>query len=366
MTDETYIKTALSLAKQGRGWTSPNPLVGAVVVKSGKVVGRGFHQRAGGPHAEVYALEEAGENAKGATLYVTLEPCNHTGCTPPCTELILKSGIKSVVAGMKDPNRGVTGGGLNFLKNQGIDVTVGVCKNECQRLNESFIKYITTGIPLVMLKCAATLDGRIATRTGDSKWITNAESRQFAHKLRHAADAIMVGVGTVGKDDPQLTTRLDGLKGSDPVRVVLDTHLSISPDAKLLHLPSTSDSVIVTNPPVAREKRRLLEKAGVQILVMDSSGDQIDLKALVKKLGKMNITSLLIEGGSKVNGSALRDGIVDKIYMFLAPKFCGGDDGVPVCSGPGVEFMKESIRVENISVHRFEDDVMVEGYLKGM
>ncbi|MGD8757888.1 MAG: bifunctional diaminohydroxyphosphoribosylaminopyrimidine deaminase/5-amino-6-(5-phosphoribosylamino)uracil reductase RibD [Deltaproteobacteria bacterium] len=362
--DETYMKMALSLAEQGRGWTSPNPLVGAVVVKDGEVVGKGFHQAAGGPHAEVFALEEAGDDARGATLYVTLEPCNHTGRTPPCTHAILKSRIKRLVAGMKDPNPRVTGGGLDYLRRQGLDVAVGVCEDECRRLNEIFIKYASTTLPFVILKCAATLDGRIATRTGDSKWITNPHSRHFVHELRHAADAVMVGIGTVVKDNPQLTTRLEGRKGSDPMRIVLDTHLSMPLDAKLLHLSSNSDTLIVSSSSVSPEKRKSLQRAGVQLLSMGCHEDRIDLKALVRELGRRQITSLLIEGGSRVNGSALRAGIVDKVHMFYAPKICGGDDGVAVCAGPGVERMEQSMRLKDISVHRFEDDVMIQGYLK--
>jgi diaminohydroxyphosphoribosylaminopyrimidine deaminase/5-amino-6-(5-phosphoribosylamino)uracil reductase len=362
--DETYMKMALSLAEQGRGWTSPNPLVGAVVVKDGEVVGKGFHQSAGGPHAEVFALEESGDDARGATLYVTLEPCNHTGRTPPCTHAILKSRIKRLVVGMKDPNPRVTGGGLDYLRRQGLDVAVGVCEDECRRLNEIFIKYASTTLPFVILKCAATLDGRIATRTGDSKWITNPHSRHFVHELRHAADAVMVGIGTVVKDNPQLTTRLEGRKGSDPMRIVLDTHLSMPLDAKLLHLSSNSDTLIVSSSSVSPEKRKSLQRAGVQLLSMGCHEDRIDLKALVRELGRRQITSLLIEGGSRVNGSALRAGIVDKVHMFYAPKICGGDDGVAVCAGPGVERMEQSMRLKDISVHRFEDDVMIQGYLK--
>lgn len=360
--DETYMKMALELAEQGRGWTSPNPMVGAVIVKDGAVVGKGFHQAAGGPHAEIHALDDAGEKARGATLYVSLEPCNHTGRTPPCTQAILRSGIKRVVAGMKDPDPRVTGAGLDFLESQGIDVSVGVCEDACQRINEIFIKYVTTSLPFVILKCAATMDGCIATRTGDSKWITNPLSRQFVHELRHAVDAVMVGIGTVLKDNPRLTTRLEDRKGSDPIRIVLDTYLSTPQDAQLLHLASDSDTLIVTGSEAAAEKRTLLERPGVRFLALKDSAGQIDLTALLCELGKMGITSLLIEGGSRVNGSALRAGIVDKIYMFYAPKICGG--GIPVCGDNGVNLMEESIQVTEISVHRFADDVMIEGYLK--
>jgi len=358
------MRMALLQAERGRGWTSPNPMVGAVVVKEGRMVGKGFHLAAGEPHAEIRALEEAGENTRGATLYVTLEPCNHTGRTPPCTEAIIRRGFKRVVAGMRDPNPRVTGKGMDFLRGQGVEVTVGVCEKECVRLNEIFIKYVTTSLPFAILKCAATLDGRIATRTGDSKWITNEVSRRFVHQLRHEVDAVMVGMGTVLKDDPQLTTRLEGRKGSDPMRVVLDTHLSIPFEAKVLHLSSASDTVIVTSHPVSPQKKGIIERDGVSLLPMDCPEDRIDLEALIKELGRRGITSLLIEGGSRVNGAALRAGIVDKVCMFFAPKICGGDDGVPVCVGPGVELMEQSMKLHDVSVHRFGEDVMIQGYLK--
>lgn len=361
--DENFMKMAVELAEQGRGWTSPNPMVGAVIVKDSTVVGKGFHQAAGGPHAEIHALREAGEKARGATLYVSLEPCNHTGWTPPCTHAILESGIKRVVAGMRDPDPRVTGGGLAFLESQGVDVSVGVCEDLCHRLNEIFIKYVTTSRPFVVLKCAATIDGCIATYTGDSKWITNPRSRQFVHALRHAVDAIMVGIGTVLKDNPRLTTRLEGRDGKDPMRIVLDTHLSIPQDARLLHLSSDSDTLIVTGNAAPVEKTRKLKELGIRFLAVDDDQGQINLPALVQELGAMGITSVLIEGGSRVNGSAFRAGIVDKLYMFYAPKIYGGD-GIPICAGPGAERMEQSMGLEDIRVHRFADDVMIEGYLK--
>jgi diaminohydroxyphosphoribosylaminopyrimidine deaminase/5-amino-6-(5-phosphoribosylamino)uracil reductase len=337
-------------------------MVGAVIVKGSEVVGKGFHQAAGKPHAEILALDDAGEKARGATLYVSLEPCNHTGRTPPCTQAILKSGIKRVVAGMKDPDPRVRGGGLDFLKRHGLNVSVGVCEDACRRLNEIFIKYVTTSLPYVILKCAATLDGCIATRTGDSKWITNPLSRQFVHELRHTVDAVMVGIGTVLQDNPQLTTRLESRKGSDPLRIVLDSGLSIPLDAQLLHLTSDSDTLMVMGRKAPPEKRKSLERLGVRFLALKDSMGEIDLTALIGKLGEMGVTSLLIEGGSRVNASALRAGIVDKVYMFYAPKICGG--GIPVCGGTGVNLMEESIQVTDISVHRFGEDVMIEGYLK--
>jgi len=361
--DENYMKMALSLAGRARGRTSPNPMVGAVVVKDDEVVGRGYHRKAGGPHAEILALEQAGDRARGATLYVTLEPCNHTGRTPPCTRAILEKGIAKVVAGMKDPNPAVAGGGLEFLAGHGVETVSGVCEGECRRLNEVFIKYITSATPFVILKCAATLDGRIATATGDSKWITGPRSRHFVHELRNAVDAILVGIGTILKDNPRLTTRLEGMEGMDPVRIVLDTHLSIPPDAQVLHVDSNSDTLIVTGYDISPEKRKAIEQTGARLLTTDCRKGSVDLKALVKALGKMEITSVLIEGGATINGSALRAGIVDKVLLFYAPKLCAGDDGVPICRGPGVRAMRESMRVCDVSVHRFDDDIMIEGYI---
>jgi diaminohydroxyphosphoribosylaminopyrimidine deaminase/5-amino-6-(5-phosphoribosylamino)uracil reductase len=264
---------------------------------------------------------------------------------------------------MRDPDPRVTGGGLSFLEDQGLEVSVGVCEDACRRINEAFIKYATTSCPFVILKCAATLDGCIATTSGDSKWITNPLSRQFVHEIRHAVDAIMVGIGTVIKDDPQLTTRLEGRESKDPVRIVLDAHLSIPEEARMLHLSSDSDILIVCSDSAALEKRKKLEKLGIRFLTLDDEEGRIDLTALVEELGKTGITSLLIEGGSHVNGSAFRAGIVDKVYMFYAPKICGGE-GIPICAGPGVEVMEQSTNLENITVHRFEDDMMIEGYVK--
>jgi diaminohydroxyphosphoribosylaminopyrimidine deaminase/5-amino-6-(5-phosphoribosylamino)uracil reductase len=361
--DETFMKMALELAEQGRGWTSPNPMVGAVIVKDGGVVGKGFHQAAGGPHAEIHALNDAGGEAEGATLYVSLEPCNHTGRTPPCTEAILKSGIKRVVAGMRDPDPRVTGDGLGFLQSQGVETSVGVCEDACRRINEAFIKYATTSRPFVILKCAATLDGCIATSSGDSKWITNPLSREFVHEIRHAVDAIMVGIGTVIKDDPRLTTRLEGRETKDPMRIVLDTRLSIPEDASILHIRPHSGILIVCGHSAPLEKRKKLEERGIRFLTLGDKEGRIDLVALADELGKLGTTSLLVEGGSRVNGSALRDGIVDKVYMFYAPKLCGGQ-GIPICAGPGVEVMEQTINLQDITVHRFGDDVMIEGYVK--
>lgn len=357
------MKMAIELAERGRGYTAPNPLVGAVLVKDGVVVGRGYHEQAGKAHAEINAIADAGDQADGATLYVNLEPCNHHGRTPPCTEAIIKSGIRRVFVGMEDPNPHVTGGGIQYLRDHGIEVISGVFKKESERLNEIFIKYVTTKRPFVILKCACTLDGRIATKTGDSKWITNTQSRRFVHEIRHAVDAVMVGIGTVNKDNPRLTTRLEGKNCRDPIRIVLDTHLCLSPDTSLLNISSDSGTVIVTGPDVPEEKKKELTRPGVRFLPVELKHGRIDMESLMPRLGEMGITSLLIEGGSEVNASALKAHIVDKVFFFYAPKILGGDDGIPVFRGEGPALMSECIRISTMSMRRFGDDVMIEGYV---
>lgn len=361
---EHHMRQALALAERGRGWTSPNPMVGAVVVKDGQVVGRGYHQRAGGPHAEVHAIDDAGEHARGATLYVTLEPCNHFGRTPPCTRKIIDAGIRRVVVAMTDPNPGVEGGGNRTLQDRGIEVITGVCEKKARTLNEAFTTWITTGRPFVILKCAATLDGRIATRTGDSRWVTGPASRRHVHRIRHAVDGILVGVETVKKDDPSLTTRLEDETGSDPTRIILDTHLSMPATAKMLRQSSEAPTWVVCGPDAAESRRSDLEAAGAQVIAAAVKNGRIDLSALMEPLGRMEIGSLLIEGGGRVIGSALAAGIVDKLCLFYAPKLLGGDDGVPMCRGTGPERMQDGIAVHDLEVFRFDGDVMLQGYLK--
>jgi diaminohydroxyphosphoribosylaminopyrimidine deaminase/5-amino-6-(5-phosphoribosylamino)uracil reductase len=363
MDDTYFMKMAIGMAARGEGFTSPNPMVGAVIVNDGTVVGMGYHKAAGGPHAEIHAIRDAGLSANGATLYVTLEPCNHTGRTPPCTASIIDAGIKRVVVATRDPNPDVEGGGIKCLQQHGIEVKVGICEDEVKKLNEVFHKYITTKRPFVIAKCASTLDGRIATRTFDSKWITSPESRRFVHGLRHASDAIMVGVETVKRDDPSLTTRLEEKKTLDPIRIILDTRFSVPENAKIFHLDSAADTLIITGEYISKEKKDRIEKKGAKVIEATVKDGLIDLYQLVGYLGNIGITSLLIEGGSRVNASAFRAGIVDKIYFFYGPRILGGDDGVPVCRGPGPALMKDSISITGVRVRQFGDDVMVEGYL---
>ncbi|MFH0995624.1 MAG: bifunctional diaminohydroxyphosphoribosylaminopyrimidine deaminase/5-amino-6-(5-phosphoribosylamino)uracil reductase RibD [Pseudomonadota bacterium] len=364
-----YMQIALELAAKGAGYTSPNPMVGAVVVDpDGRVIGQGYHQSVGGPHAEVHAIDDAGPAARGATLFVTLEPCNHFGRTPPCTQKILDAGISHVVVAMPDPNPKVKGGGNSYLASKGVRVTVGVCEEQARRLNESFIKYITTRRPFVTLKCAATLDGRLATRTGDSRWVTGEASRAYVHSLRHAHDAILVGVETVKKDNPRLTTRIpaapDGRKPKDPLRVILDTRLTIPDASSVLHPESDADTLIVTGPINTARRNSLTRNQKVRVLESPLQNGRIDLNALMDSLGDMGVTSLFIEGGSRVIAASLAAGIVDKVLFFYAPKISGGDDGVPICKGPGPEFMKDCIPVNAVSVRQFDNDILIEGYLK--
>jgi len=363
MDDLRFMQMALDAAARGRGFTSPNPMVGAVVVKDGTVVGQGYHQFAGGPHAEVNAIEAAGVQALGATLYVNLEPCNHTGRTPPCTLKIVAAGIRRVVVGMQDPNPAVTGGGADFLKQRGVEVTLGVCEEAAEALNEVFIKYIRTRRPFVIAKCAATLDGRIATRTGDSKWVTGEAARACVHEMRHAVDAILVGVGTVAADDPRLTTRIADRKVKDPVRVILDTHGRIPSSARVLRYASGAETIVVAGPAACAGVQRRIAGKGVRVIEAATRDGRIDLAALMGQLGEMGITSILVEGGSRVLASAFRAGVVDKACFFFAPLISGGDDGVPICSGPGSDRMRDCIRLVRIRTRRFDDDVMIEGYV---
>ncbi|MCJ7830514.1 MAG: bifunctional diaminohydroxyphosphoribosylaminopyrimidine deaminase/5-amino-6-(5-phosphoribosylamino)uracil reductase RibD [Desulfobacterales bacterium] len=363
MDDKYFMKMALDLALKGQGFTSPNPMVGAVVVREAKVVGKGYHHAAGQTHAEVNALADAGDAAQGATLYVNLEPCNHTGRTPPCTESIIAAGIRRAVVGMADPNPDVAGGGAAHLMQHGIEVQTGVCEEEARKLNEVFAKFVSTKRPFVYLKCAATLDGRIATRTGNSQWVTGPEARRFVHRLRHAVDGIMVGVNTVQTDDPRLTTRLEDLPGLDPVRIVLDTHLRIPENARLLRVESDSDTIIVTSESAPGGKKARLLAGGARVIDAPLKDGLIDMDHLMDQLGALGITSLLIEGGSRVAASALRAGVVDKIFFFFAPKILGGDDGVPICSGPGPDLIGECIPVTGVQVRKIGEDVLIEGYI---
>ena len=357
--DEKYMKMALELAEKGRGYTSPNPLVGAVIVRDDAVIGRGYHRAAGQPHAEVEAITDAGGNCKDATLYVTLEPCNHYGRTPPCTRAILDADIARVVVAMDDPNPGVAGGGNAFLESRGISLSTGILRDDARRQNAFFIKHVQTGLPYVIVKSAATLDGKIATDSGDSKWITGEAARAHAHKLRHAVDGILVGVDTVRADNPRLTTRLAG-GGKNPIRIILDTNLNIPETAAVIDEGHAAGTIVVAGEDPDEGKKAALGEKGVRVLTAPLRDGRIDPQGLMEILGKMNITSVLVEGGSRVAASMLRSGVVDRICFFYAPKLLAGD-GISMCRGPGPETISEAIRVANIEIKRFGDDILIEG-----
>jgi diaminohydroxyphosphoribosylaminopyrimidine deaminase/5-amino-6-(5-phosphoribosylamino)uracil reductase len=356
-----YMRRALKLAKKGLGRTSPNPLVGAVIVKGGHIVGEGYHQRAGLPHAEVEAIKAAGQRTRGADLYVTLEPCHHRGRTPPCTEAILKAGIKQVFVGMRDPNPHVEGRGIEYLQSQGVKVETDILKQECLHLNEVFIKYVTKGLPFLSLKLAATLDGKIALARRETNWITNEKSRRFGHHLRDIHDAILVGINTIIKDDPLLTTRLPQKRRKDPLRFILDTHLRIPLEAKVLHLNSLSPTIIVTSFNASLEKIKSLQRLGAEVWQVETEKQRLSLLALLKKVVKKEITSVLIEGGAEVATSFLSNRLVDKVYFFYAPKIIG-DGNLSMIGKLDFIFLKEDFFLKNLSLRRFGNDILISGY----
>lgn len=361
--DITMMQRALKLAEKGIGYTNPNPLVGAVIVKDGRIIGEGYHKLYGSNHAEINAFENATEDVCGATMYVTLEPCSHYGKTPPCAIAIVQKGIKKVVIGLKDPNPLVSGGGIKILQENGIEVVCGVLQEEGKKLNEIFLKYITTKTPFCIMKTAMTLDGKIATRTGDSKWVTGELSREYVHKLRQRVSGIMVGIGTIIADDPMLTTRLDNLELKDPTRIIIDSTSKIPLDAKVLNLNSKAATIIATTRKAAPEKIRKLEEKGAEVIITPVKNNGVDLNFLMKILGDKKIDSILLEGGSKINYSAIIEGIVDKVNAFIAPKIIGGDVAKTPVGGNGMEFMRDAISLNNIEIYRFENDIMIEGYI---
>ncbi len=356
------MRMALRLAEKARGRTSPNPMVGAVVVKDGNVISRGYHRKVGEPHAEAIALKKAGEAAKGATLYVTLEPCLHTNKrTPPCTPLVMQSGVKRIVVGMIDPNPHVSGGGLKAIRAAGIEVTIGILEAEAKKLNEAFIRHVTSGIPFVILKIAQTLDGKIATARGESKWITGEKAREEVHRLRDRNDAVLVGINTVLKDNPSLTTRIP--KGRDPIRVIVDSKLRIPLNAKVLTQKSSAKTIVATLARAPKSKIKKLKDAGAEVLLTKADQGRVDMRDLMKKLGRMDIMSVLIEGGAEINASALKSGIVDKVVLFIAPMLMTGTDSLCSVGGTSPVKLNQAIRLSSITSRFVGEDLMVEGYI---
>lgn len=361
---EHYMQQALDLARRAEGRTRPNPAVGAIIVADGTVVGEGYHPQAGQPHAEIFALRAAGERARGADLYVTLEPCSHQGRTGPCTEAIISAGIRRVFVGIKDPNPLVAGSGLNRLREFGMEVTSGILEKDCQRLIAPFAKHITTGMPYVILKSAVTLDGKTATSTCDSQWITNAASRNYVHQVRDRVDAIMVGIGTVLKDDPSLTTRLAQGSGRDAMRIVVDSQLRIPANAALLHLDSSAPTIIATTRRAVAQRSLTLPGKNDELLVLPEHAGRVDLQALLRELGRRGVQSMLLEGGAVLNDAFLKAGLIDRVMVFIAPKILGGSDGKGIFAGNGFPVLADAIQLQDVMVRVFGDDTLIEGEVR--
>jgi diaminohydroxyphosphoribosylaminopyrimidine deaminase/5-amino-6-(5-phosphoribosylamino)uracil reductase len=351
---------ALTLAERGRGAVEPNPLVGAVVVRDGVCVGEGWHQKFGGPHAEVFALAEAGEAARGATLYVTLEPCCHHGKTPPCTDAVLRAGIGRVVAAMQDPFPQVSGRGAAVLRAANVSVEFGLMEAEARRLNAPYLKLVGTGLPYVHLKWAMTLDGKVATRTGDSKWVSNDESRRRVHELRSRMDAVVVGIGTALADDPLLTARPPGPRTA--TRVVLDSGARLPVSSRLAATAREVPVLVVTEEGAPRERAEALRAAGCEVRAVAANAGRPDVVKLLEELGRRRLTNVLVEGGPGVSGGFFDAGAVDEVHVFVAPKIAGGAAAPPPVAGRGVERIAEAMALPHSAVEVLGGDVYVRAW----
>ncbi|HJU06050.1 MAG TPA: bifunctional diaminohydroxyphosphoribosylaminopyrimidine deaminase/5-amino-6-(5-phosphoribosylamino)uracil reductase RibD [Nitrospiraceae bacterium] len=364
--DAFFMAKALRLAAKGRGTTSPNPMVGAVVVSGARVVGQGYHHRAGEPHAEILALQDAGSRVAGAALYVTLEPCNHTNKrTPPCVPVVLASGLRRIVVAMRDPNPQVSGKGIARLRRTGLEVSVGCLGERAARLNEVYCHWISTGRPFVLMKAAMTLDGKIATATGESRWISGEAARRQVHRLRRQVDAIMVGIGTILQDDPSLTVRLSpggkqSLTGRQPVRVVLDSRLRISPDAQVVATVSSIPTIVVTTRLAPKPRVQRLQARGVTVLIASVDHGRVSFADCLMQLGKRNITSVLLEGGSELNAAALRGGFVNRLRLYIAPMLLGGQDAKSVIGGISPKRLADALGLKDFRVSRVGQDLLLD------
>ena len=357
--DEKYMRLAMQLAGNAIGRTSPNPLVGAVIVKDNRVVGCGWHRKAGTPHAEVHALNQAGELAQGADVYVTLEPCAHYGKTPPCAKALVEAKVKNVYGGLLDVNPKVAGKGFKILEDAGIHVEYGFLQDELRKQNEVFFKWIEHKKPFVVLKAAMTLDGKIATATGQSKWITNETSRAYGYKLRDIYDGIMVGINTVIEDNPMLTARVDG--GKNPIRIVVDSSLKIDINANVVQDKSTK-TIIATTDKANKDKILKLQAQDVDVIVVDKDeNDKVDIEKLLDILGQQNICSILVEGGATLSGSFVAKKLVDKVYFFIAPKIIGGKEAKTPVAGTGILNLQEALALKDIQIEKLEEDVLIIG-----
>ncbi len=357
--DQMYMSRAIELAKYGIGKTAPNPIVGAVIVKDGRIIGEGYHERFGEAHAEVNAVTNATEDIKNAYMYVTLEPCSHEGKTPSCAKMLAKTGIKKVIIGMKDPNPIVSGKGIKILKDAGIEVETGILEDKCKNINQSYIKYITTKLPYIGIKTAMTLDGKTASYTGDSKWISNETSRNAVQKLRNEYMAVMVGKSTVLMDNPRLTCRLQN--GIDPVKIIVDTNLEIPINSQVF---KSKKVILAIGEYVNEEKARPYKEIGVNILKLPIKNNMVDLKALFNKLGSIGISSVLVEGGGTLNFSLLKEGLIDRFYCFIAPKILGGRKAFSPFDGEGFENIDSAVSVVNYEVFGYNGDVLIDSIIK--
>ena len=363
---EEYMRRALELARKGEGHTSPNPMVGCVVVKDGRIISEGYHEKYGEFHAERNALTRCTEDTTGADLYVTLEPCCHQGKTPPCTDIIIEKKIARVFVGSMDSNPLVAGKGVQILRDHGIYVETGILDAECRKLNEVFYHYIATKTPFVVMKYAMTLDGKIACATGDSKWVTGEIARTQVHRMRGRYRGIMVGIGTVLADDPMLNCRVEG--GVDPVRIICDSNLHIPTESQIVKTASDIETIVACSQEALeserkQEKIRRLREAGIQIIGTEGAHG-VNLVELMKKLGEQNIDSILLEGGGTLNASALEDGIVNKVYAYIAGKLIGGMDARSPVEGMGIDRMADAITLQNMKIEKLGDDFCIVGYVK--
>lgn len=357
--DEKYMRLAMQLAGNAIGRTSPNPLVGAVIVKDNRVVGCGWHRKAGTPHAEVHALNQAGELAQGADVYVTLEPCAHYGKTPPCAKALVEAKVKNVYGGLLDVNPKVAGKGFKILEDAGIHVEYGFLQDELRKQNEVFFKWIEHKKPFVVLKAAMTLDGKIATATGQSKWITNETSRAYGYKLRDIYDGIMVGINTVIEDNPMLTARVDG--GKNPIRIVVDSSLKIDINANVVQ-DKSAKTIVATTDKANKDKILKLQAQNVDVIVVDKDeNDKVDIEKLLDILGQQNICSILVEGGATLSGSFVAKKLVDKVYFFIAPKIIGGKEAKTPVAGTGILNLQEALALKDIQIEKLEEDVLIIG-----
>lgn len=357
--DIEYMRRAIELAERGVGFTNPNPMVGAVIVKGGKVIGEGWHERCGEWHAERNAFKNCTVPAEGATMYVTLEPCCHYGKTPPCTEAIIEHGIARVVVGMEDPNPLVAGKGIALLREAGIEVVCGVEEEALREQNRVFLKYISTKLPWVAMKTAMTLDGKIATRTGDSKWITGAEARAYVHELRHRFMAIVVGIGTAVADDPLLNCRIEGRGVRQPIRVVVDSNARLSLDSQLVKTAGEYRTIVAHTRFAPEESVKALREAGVEMLLCKEKEGLVDVRNLLELLGQSGIDSILLEGGGSLNYTFLAEGLADELYAFIAPKIVGGMNAKTPVEGAGMEKMADAINLELENVLNIGHDVLL-------